>query len=105
MASDVWVIEIHANNRMRRKEGVFFLVFLPGAQPGAPLQAKPQDFIVLTNRTNWNLAFESVPPGLVDFAVTIKGGLAAGPFPIPPNHSKIQYRCKNPEQVHTIEIQ
>jgi len=106
MAGREWTVEVRANNKKSRNDGVYFRVVLPGVKKGAPLRAKPNDVLVLSNRTDWDLAFESTdPPNLVDFDLTIRFSDAAGPFPIPPGIPVITYRCKDPEQFHTIEMQ
>lgn len=100
-----WTIEICPNDKDRRDAGVHFQVVLPHAPKGAPLRAGRADLIVLTNRTDWELVFESVDPaGLVDFAVRLAGGGSAGPFPLPQNGAFVDYCCTDPRRVHRIEI-
>ena len=62
MAGREWTVEVRANNKKSRNDGVYFRVVLPGVKKGAPLRAKPNDVLVLSNRTDWDLAFESTDP-------------------------------------------
>jgi hypothetical protein len=93
-----WVVEI----RRAKTGGVFFLPFVPGAQPDDPLLADAGDTMLWSNRTTLDLDLESTdPPGLsVDQTLTA-GSTSASLFNFP--GGTVKYECKQPLKAHVIQ--
>ena len=88
-------------------DGVAFRPFLPCAQEGDSLHARPNDLVLWSNRTNRDLTLESIEPPALEapgLNQEIKAGQTSDLFIIPPGTQSITYRCTWPVQQHVIEI-
>lgn len=95
-----WAIEILDTG----DGGVAFQPFVPGAQPGDPLQAETGDTVLWANRTDRDLALVSTDPAGLSLDQTVAAGEASVSLFVVPQGPHVLYACVDPPQPHVIQI-